>query len=125
MSSASGKTATVAAMAQIEILSQLDRNDDGLEILDALFGKDLDPQLRQVRADLAESRVVVVAGFQWADDDDNITTLPDSATPANANVTLTLSSSAGKPRLTDSELSELRRLLEKVREGDTVALPGI
>ena len=44
------------AMAQIEILSQLDRNDDGLEILDALFGKDLDPQLRQVRADLADGK---------------------------------------------------------------------
>ncbi|WP_370231015.1 tetratricopeptide repeat protein [Cognatishimia sp.] len=41
------------AMAQIEILSQLGRNEDGLEILDALFGKDLDPQLRQLRADLA------------------------------------------------------------------------
>ncbi|MCH2250733.1 MAG: tetratricopeptide repeat protein, partial [Cognatishimia sp.] len=44
------------AMAQIEILSQLDRNEDGLEILDALFGKDLDPQLRQLRADLADGK---------------------------------------------------------------------
>jgi tetratricopeptide (TPR) repeat protein len=41
------------AVAQIEILSQLGRNEDGLEIIDALFGKDLDPELRQLRADLA------------------------------------------------------------------------
>lgn len=40
------------AMAQIEILSQLNRNSDGIEILDALFGQDLDPELRQLRADL-------------------------------------------------------------------------
>ena len=40
------------AVSQIQILSQLGRNADGLEILDALFGQDLDPELRELRADL-------------------------------------------------------------------------
>ena len=44
------------AVSQIQILSQLGRNADGLEILDALFGQDLDPELRQLRADLTAGK---------------------------------------------------------------------
>lgn len=40
------------AMAHIEVLSQLGRNEDGVEILDALFGQDLDPELKLLRANL-------------------------------------------------------------------------
>ncbi len=40
------------AMAHIEILSQLERNDDAMTVLDSLFGLDLDPQLRTMRASL-------------------------------------------------------------------------
>ena len=44
------------AIAHVEILSQLDRNEDGIEIIDALFGQDLDPELRQLREDLAAGK---------------------------------------------------------------------
>lgn len=37
------------AISHIEVLSQLGRNEDSIEILDALFGQDLDPELRQIR----------------------------------------------------------------------------
>ncbi|MWD27952.1 tetratricopeptide repeat protein [Aquicoccus sp. SCR17] len=40
------------AMARIEVLSQLDRNDDALTLLDRAFGAELDPQLRDMRAAL-------------------------------------------------------------------------
>lgn len=40
------------AMARIEVLSQLDRNQDALTLLDRLFGNDLDPGLTQMRAAL-------------------------------------------------------------------------
>lgn len=40
------------AMAHIEILSQLERNEDAIAVMDALFGRALDPQLRAMRAEL-------------------------------------------------------------------------
>nr|WP_306456387.1 tetratricopeptide repeat protein [Maliponia aquimaris] len=39
-------------MAQAEILSQLDRNDDAVQLLDAAFGGDLDPGLTRMRTQL-------------------------------------------------------------------------
>lgn len=40
------------AMAHVEVLSQLDRNDDALELLNALFGADTDPGISDYRARL-------------------------------------------------------------------------
>jgi tetratricopeptide (TPR) repeat protein len=40
------------AMAHIEVLSQMQRNEDALVVLEALFGRDLDPQLRAMRTAL-------------------------------------------------------------------------
>ncbi|WP_375174447.1 tetratricopeptide repeat protein [Pseudooceanicola sp.] len=40
------------AMARIEVLSQLDRGGDALQLLDRLFGNDLDPGLAKMRAAL-------------------------------------------------------------------------
>lgn len=39
-------------MAEVEVLSQLDRNEDALALLEEIFGGDLDPELRQMQADL-------------------------------------------------------------------------
>jgi tetratricopeptide (TPR) repeat protein len=39
-------------MARAEILSQLGRTEDALELLDAAFGSDLDPELRRLRSAL-------------------------------------------------------------------------
>jgi len=41
-----------AVMAHIEILSQLERNQDAITVMDALFGRDLDPELRAMRQKL-------------------------------------------------------------------------
>lgn len=41
-----------AVMAHIEILSQLERNEDAITVMDALFGRDLDPELRAMREKL-------------------------------------------------------------------------
>jgi tetratricopeptide (TPR) repeat protein len=46
------------AMARIEVLSQLDRNDDALDLLTRLFGSDLDPGLVQMRDDLVAGRTL-------------------------------------------------------------------
>lgn len=40
------------AMAHIEILSQLERNENAITVMDALFGSTLDPQLRAMREEL-------------------------------------------------------------------------
>lgn len=40
-------------IAHIEVLSQLDRNDEALEVLDAAFGPSLDPELSGLRSRLA------------------------------------------------------------------------
>ncbi|WP_368411206.1 tetratricopeptide repeat protein [Cognatishimia sp. 1_MG-2023] len=40
------------AMAHIEILSQLERNENAITVMDALFGSALDPQLRAMREEL-------------------------------------------------------------------------
>ncbi|SHH29071.1 tetratricopeptide repeat protein [Cognatishimia maritima] len=38
-----------AVIAHIQILSQLERNEDAITVLDTLFGRDLDPELRAMR----------------------------------------------------------------------------
>lgn len=43
-----------ATVARMQILSQLDRNEQALELLDTLFGPDLDPALRDMKARLEE-----------------------------------------------------------------------
>ncbi|WP_435142003.1 tetratricopeptide repeat protein [Pseudopelagicola sp. nBUS_19] len=45
-------------MAQIEILSQLDRNKDAIARIDDSFGSDLDPYLRELRLQLAEGETL-------------------------------------------------------------------
>ena len=45
-------------MAQAEILSQLDRNDDALALLDAAFGSDLDPELSTMRNALQDGETL-------------------------------------------------------------------
>lgn len=40
------------AMARIEVLSQLDRNEEALTLLDRAFGSELDPQLRDMKTTL-------------------------------------------------------------------------
>ncbi|WP_197917074.1 tetratricopeptide repeat protein [Thiosulfatihalobacter marinus] len=45
-------------MARLEIMSQLDRNNEALAMLDDLFGGDLDPALRQMRAALDAGEVL-------------------------------------------------------------------
>lgn len=41
------------AMANIEVLSQLDRNDEAIEMIDATFGPELDPALRRMKEQMA------------------------------------------------------------------------
>ncbi|MEY8883006.1 tetratricopeptide repeat protein [Donghicola sp. XS_ASV15] len=41
------------AMASIEVLSQLDRNDDAIQLIDSTFGPELDPALRQMKEQMA------------------------------------------------------------------------
>ncbi|MDC0739079.1 tetratricopeptide repeat protein [Cognatishimia sp. SS12] len=48
------------ALAHIEVLSQLERNEDALAVIDALFGGDLDPQLRQMRTTLEDGQTLPV-----------------------------------------------------------------
>ncbi len=43
-----------AAIARMQILSQLDRDDDALTLLDSMFGSDLDPGLLNIRNALAD-----------------------------------------------------------------------
>lgn len=42
------------AMANIEVLSQLDRNDEAIEMIDTTFGPELDPALRQMKEQMAD-----------------------------------------------------------------------
>ncbi|NVO21853.1 tetratricopeptide repeat protein [Donghicola sp. C2-DW-16] len=42
------------AMANIEVLSQLDRNAEAIAMIDATFGPELDPALRQMKAQMQE-----------------------------------------------------------------------
>lgn len=57
-----------AVMAHIEILSQLERNDDALEVLDALFGANLDPELRAMRESLEKGDMLTFTQVQSARD---------------------------------------------------------
>lgn len=54
------------AMAQVEILSQLDRNADGMTLLDTLFGPDLDPALAAMRDALDEGQRLPFTHIQGA-----------------------------------------------------------
>ena len=47
-----------AAIARVQILSQLDRDAEAVALLDQMFGTDLDPALAQMRAALAEDAVL-------------------------------------------------------------------
>lgn len=47
-----------AAIARVQILSQLDRDAEAVEMLDEMFGVDLDPALAQMRAALVEDAVL-------------------------------------------------------------------
>lgn len=42
------------AMANIEVLSQLDRNDEAIEMIDTTFGPELDPALRTMKEQMAD-----------------------------------------------------------------------
>lgn len=56
------------AMAYAEVLSQLDRNGDAVEMLDATFGTDLDPALRKMRADLSDGERLPITHIRTAED---------------------------------------------------------
>ena len=47
-----------AAIARVQILSQLDRDPEAVEMLDQMFGPDLDPALTAMRAALVEDSVL-------------------------------------------------------------------
>lgn len=47
-----------SAIAHVQVLSQLGRNDDALEIMDAIFGNDPDSGLAELRADLSDGSAV-------------------------------------------------------------------
>jgi len=57
-----------AAMAHVEILSQLERNEDALTVIDALFGRDLDPELRSMRNALAAGEMLPFTHVTTAQD---------------------------------------------------------
>lgn len=57
-----------AVMAHIEILSQLDRNPDAIEVMGALFGNVLDPELRAMRASLESGETLPFTQAQSARD---------------------------------------------------------
>lgn len=45
-------------IAQVETLSQLERNEDAIAVIDDVFGAQLDPGLAQIRADLSAGKVL-------------------------------------------------------------------
>jgi len=45
-------------LAHVEVLSQLERNDDAIELIDAAFGSEVDPGVAEIRARLAEGDVL-------------------------------------------------------------------
>ena len=45
-------------LSEVEVLSQLERNEVAIARLDEAFGNDLDPELRQTRAQLAEGEIL-------------------------------------------------------------------
>nr|WP_256474121.1 tetratricopeptide repeat protein [Lutimaribacter sp. EGI FJ00013] len=47
-----------ATIARMQVLSQLDKNDAALELLDTLFGADLDPALRDMQARLQADETI-------------------------------------------------------------------
>uniref|UniRef100_A0AAN0MBQ9 Tetratricopeptide repeat protein n=1 Tax=Yoonia rhodophyticola TaxID=3137370 RepID=A0AAN0MBQ9_9RHOB len=49
---------TRSATARAQILSQLGRNEDALAIIDGVFGKQLDPRVAELRAELAAGTAV-------------------------------------------------------------------
>ncbi|KPA21566.1 lipoprotein NlpI [Shimia sp. SK013] len=55
-------------MAEVEVLSQLDRNEDALALLEDVFGGDLDPELRQMQADLRDGKQFAFSHIRSAQD---------------------------------------------------------
>lgn len=51
-------------IAQAEILSQLERNDDALALMDAVFGNDLDPSLKDIRARLTAGETLPLSAVR-------------------------------------------------------------
>lgn len=48
-------------VAHLEVLSQLERNEDAVALIDSVFGTDLDPGLREIRARLAAGETLPLA----------------------------------------------------------------
>ncbi len=55
-------------IAQAEILSQLERNDDALVLIDAVFGSDLDPELAAIAARLKSGEKLAITSVRSAAD---------------------------------------------------------
>ncbi len=55
-------------IAYVQVLSQLERNGDALELIEKGFGDDLDPALEAIRADLEAGRVVPFTAVRGAKD---------------------------------------------------------
>ncbi|WP_270727453.1 tetratricopeptide repeat protein [Shimia sp. Alg240-R146] len=55
-------------MAEVEVLSQLERNEDALALLEDVFGGDLDPELRQMQADLRDGKQLAFTHIRGAQD---------------------------------------------------------
>jgi len=55
-------------MAEVEVLSQLERNTDALALLDEVFGADLDPELRQMQAALTAGEQLPFTHVRGAQD---------------------------------------------------------
>ncbi len=55
-------------VAQVEVLSQLERNADAVELIDAAFGADLDPTLAQMRARLEAGEVLPFTSIRTSND---------------------------------------------------------
>ncbi|MGR3634853.1 MAG: tetratricopeptide repeat protein [Shimia sp.] len=55
-------------MAEVEVLSQLERNEDALALLEDVFGGDLDPELRQMQADLRGGKQLAFTHIRGAQD---------------------------------------------------------
>ncbi|MFY0682817.1 MAG: tetratricopeptide repeat protein, partial [Thalassovita sp.] len=62
------QTSRRSVIARLEVLSQLERGEDAVEMLDDLFGTELDPSLTVLRQQLLEGDVVPVASVRSAAD---------------------------------------------------------
>ncbi|WP_415184177.1 tetratricopeptide repeat protein [Phaeovulum sp.] len=55
-------------LAHVQVLSQLERNKDAIELIDSVFGPDLDPALADIHAQLAAGEVLPFTMVQSATD---------------------------------------------------------